>query len=99
MFIAKISCHDCEYETDEFVNGYDPGLGTHTFVFQNIETKCLRFAVVETQDEIKRSEQKKTVDKLCSSKEVYVDTFLQGAIAAMCPKCGKPLFIDNYGII
>lgn len=99
MFTAKLCCRDCKYETEEFVNGYSPDTDCLTFVYQNMNTKKIRFVFAESLGEVDVSIERKYAEQFCGEDEKFIVTYLQKETAAVCPECGKNLFVETTGII
>lgn len=93
MFVCKIDCIDCDYQSDPFIEGYNLHSDAFTFLCQNSETQEIRFLTLSKSEipvELVTDDQIESFVTINPPEKIIKSHFgVEEIINIQCPNCGR----------
>lgn len=93
MFVCKLDCSECDYQSEPFIDGYDLHSAESTFICQDSETHKIRFLNLKNSEvpiETLTDDEIESLVPINPSEVIIRSQFGEEEILNIqCPLCGR----------
>lgn len=98
MFVCRLTCPSCSYESEPFTDGYDVHTDTHTVLCKDRMSKIVRIARLKGSEIPAAASDDFSIESLVRSDNdevVRTQLGVEEELDAVCPSCGHQTLLKE----